>query len=64
MEDILTPKEIASELKGENLMNVARETKIAYDTIRQMVAKPDHSNPTYSTLKKLTEYINGDTDGV
>lgn len=53
---MMTLEEIRRALRGRNLLAVSRETNVAYNTVRT-IASGDQINPSYRTVKMLTEYL-------
>jgi len=53
---MLTLEELRKALQGKNLFAVSRETDVAYNTIRD-IASGKPVNPTYNTMKAITEHL-------
>lgn len=59
---MLTLDEILKKLEDRNRMEVARRVGIPYSTLSAIASKRA-TDPHYSTLKKLSDYLEGKTDG-
>lgn len=51
-----TLEQIRAALADRNLLAVANATGTAYNTLRDIANNPQ-ANPTYKTLKKLSDYL-------
>lgn len=57
----MTLLEIRERLSDRNLTTVAERTGLSYPTV-YMIAKGRQTNPSYSTIEKLTQYLTGATN--
>lgn len=55
---MLTLEEIRARLEDRNLKEISRRTGIGYASLHAIAAGV-RSNPTYSTLKPLSDYLEG-----
>jgi DNA-binding phage protein len=53
--------EVVQKLSDRNLKEVSRRVELSYQTIRRIALK-EEQNPSYNTLKKLTDYFEGEYD--
>lgn len=53
--------EVVQKLSDRNLKEVSRRVELSYQTIRRIALK-EEQNPSYNTLKKLTDYFEGEHD--
>lgn len=58
---MLTLEQIQEALKERKLKIVAEKTGLAYDTVRR-VAYGHFKEPSYSVVKRLSDYLTGGTN--
>lgn len=56
---MLNLEQIQKKLADRNLNMVARETKLAYDTVWR-IAKGRSRKPSYDVIKKISDYLSED----
>jgi transcriptional regulator with XRE-family HTH domain len=54
-------EEVVQKLSDRNLKEVSRRVDLSYQTIRRIALK-EEQNPSYNTLKKLTDYFECEND--
>lgn len=59
---IMSIEQIQDALQDRRLSVVSRATSLHYNTLRAMRDR-QQTNPTYDTLKKLSDYLQGQQDG-
>lgn len=59
---MLTLEKIKLLLIDRNLKKVAEKTGLSYDSLRK-IAKGQTENPSYAHVKKLSDYLEGKTNG-
>lgn len=55
----MTPQQVQTALRDRNLRIVAEETGLHYNTVAS-IGRGDTSNPSWETMRKLSEYLTRD----
>lgn len=53
--------QVVKKLSDRNLMEISRRVDLSYQTIRRIALK-EEQNPSYNTLKKLSDYFEKEND--
>lgn len=56
---MLTLDQIRGKLEDRNLTEVSKRTDVSYNAIYRLVKEPS-SNPSYATVKALSDYLVGE----